>query len=57
MTDKFHGGAPRVRREKNEQVETPNDNGSGIQINSELLINKTIEALISAGVAYIISRN
>jgi len=52
----YHGGAPRVRREHNAQTGAESEGGVGIEINTELLLNKVMDAVISAGVAYIISK-
>jgi len=54
----YHGGAPRVRRRKNTQTGAASENQDvgGIEIDSEILLNKVADAAISAGVAYIISR-
>lgn len=52
----YHGGAPRVRRQKNSQTGAESDNGGTFVINEELILNKVLDAVISAGVAYVISR-
>jgi len=51
----YHGGAPRVRNKRNTQTGAPRI--AGIEINGELLLNKIVDAVISAGVAYVISSN
>jgi len=51
----YHGGAPRVRRNRNLQTGAPKV--YGVEINGELLINKVVDAVISAGVAYVISKS
>jgi len=52
----YHGGAPRVRKAKNSQAGAESDSGKRFVINEELIINKVLDAVISAGVAYVISR-
>lgn len=52
----YHGGAPRVRRQHNRQAGAESDDSGRFEINGELLLNKVLDAVISAGVAYVISR-
>lgn len=55
----YHGGAPRVRHEKNLQTgeaALAEYTTAGIEINEEILLNKIADAVISAGVAYIITK-
>lgn len=53
---KYHGGAPRVRRKHNSQTGAESDSGKEIVINEELIINKVLDAVITTGVAYILTR-
>lgn len=52
----YHGGAPRVRRRENNQEGGKSSTAFGIELNGELIANKVADAVISAGVAYLISR-
>lgn len=52
----YHGGAPRVRKKHNLQTGAESDNGMSFEINGELILNKVLDAVISAGVAYAITK-
>jgi len=47
----MHGGAPRIRQERNSDENKPE-----IRINTGLLIDKTVDAAISAGVSYMVTK-
>lgn len=49
--EKFHGGAPRVRREKNGETEPE------IIVNTEELINSAVDAGTAALVSVVVSRS
>jgi hypothetical protein len=55
MAERVYGHAPRVRRKKNDKRGF-SPSGPVIEINGEIVVNKAVDAAISAGVAYIISR-
>lgn len=48
----YHGGSPRVRREKNKGKE----NETVLEIDTEMLTNRFVDAAISAGVSYTIAK-
>ena len=51
----YHGGAPRVRKKYNSQTGAESDSGKKLVINEELIINKVLDAVITTGVAYVLT--